>query len=139
MPSKKQRRRRQKARRHEYEYVYVDDEGREVEVDAAEIEPTLAKPAAQNGARTGARAAAGGRTIQPPSWGRVLKRGLIFAPFMYLTLTLLGGDMAVETRVIQTAWLLVMFVPFSYLLDRAMYRRFTKANRTSAPEPARRR
>ena len=121
----------------------MDEEGREVEPESADAEPAQKKQAAQNGARArggaGARAAAGGRAIQPPSWGRVLKRGVIFAPFMFLTLTFLGGEMTVATRLVQTAWLLAMFIPFSYLLDRAMYRRFTKANRTSAPEPARRR
>ena len=140
MPSKKQRRRRQKERRHEYEYVYVDDEGQEV-ADAAEngTDPVPRKQAAKTGART-RPAAAGRRSVPPPSWRRVLKRGLLFAPFMYLTLTLLGGDMPVATRVFQTAWLLAMFVPFSYLLDRAMYRRFTKdSERTAAPQPARRR
>ena len=143
MPSRKQRRRREKGRRHEWEYVYVDEEGREVEPDSVDVEPTLKKQAAQNGTRarggSGARTAAGGRAIQPPSWGRVLRRGAIFAPFMFLTLTFLGGEMTVATRLIQTAWLLAMFIPFSYLLDRAMYRRFTKASRSSATEPARRR
>ena len=38
MPTRKQRRRRLKELRHDYEYVYVDEEGREVEVDPAELE-----------------------------------------------------------------------------------------------------
>ena len=139
MPSRKQRRRRQKERRHEYEYVYVDDEGQEVTAEDADVEAV--PPARDKTAKTGARTlpATGRRPVPPPSWRRVLKRGLIFAPFMYLTLTFLGGDMPVETRVIQTAWLLVMFVPFSYLLDRAMYRRFARQSEGSSAPAARRR
>jgi hypothetical protein len=136
MPSRKQRRRRQKERRHEYEYVYVDDEGREVEVEEAELEAARRR-ASQNGRP---RTVSSGRQIQPPSWARVLKRALIFAPLMFLTVTFLGGGLTVVQRVVQTVWLLAIFVPFSYLLDRVMYRRFTKREAGGAPaESARRR
>ncbi len=141
MPSKKQRKRRQKDRRHEYEYVYVDDEGQELDPSEVEIEeeekaapakaparatPTKAKPkpAARKG--TGKAAAANVRPVQPPSWRRVLKRGAIFAPFMLLAITLLGKGLTWPARILETVWLLVLFIPFSFMIDRMMYRRYLR-------------
>jgi hypothetical protein len=37
MPTRKQRRRREKTFRHDYDFVVLDEEGREVEVDPAEL------------------------------------------------------------------------------------------------------
>ena len=144
MPSKKQRRRRQKDRRHEYEYVYVDDEGHELdpsEVDEVEEEKpakparggaataTKAKPKATGAKKTPAKgkaAAANIRPVPPPSWKRVGKRGLIFAPFMLLAIALLGRGLTWPARILETIWLLVLFVPFSYMIDRMMYRRYLR-------------
>jgi hypothetical protein len=124
MPSRKQRRRRQKERRHEYEYVYVDDEGREVEVDEAELdERRNGKAKRTEPARTG-RA---GRTIQPPSWNRVGKRALIFAPLMYVTVLLLAGDeLSTGGVIVQTLVLLAIFLPFSYFMDTLTYRAYQR-------------
>src|SRR5688572_9625488 len=81
MPTRKQRRRQAKAKRHEYEYVYVDEEGNEVEV--AEDDVKAERTASRNGrAKPNPRAAQRGARVQPPSWGRVAKRGLIFAPLI---------------------------------------------------------
>lgn len=128
MPSRKQRRRREKERRHEYEYVYVDGEGREVEVDPDEA--GSAKPD-RKPARSGrnGRAAAPvrgrtGRNIEPPSWSRAIKRSAIFAPFMFLTIALLNRGSALSASVLVTLWMVTIFVPFTYLIDRTMYRRF---------------
>jgi len=142
MPSRKQRRRRQKDRRHEYEYVYVDEEGHELDPDEVEIEEEkpAAKGARGNGtatrtatkpkqsARKGAakQPAKNIRPVPPPSWKRVLKRGAIFAPFMLLAITLLGRGLSWPARILETVWLLVLFVPFSYLIDRMMYRRYLR-------------
>jgi hypothetical protein len=139
MPSKKQRRRRAKDRRHEYEYVYVDDEGHELDPAEVEIEEeeapakpaakavdtkAKAKPAAR---RSGSKAAPSNvRAVPPPSWRRVLKRGAIFAPFMLLAITLLGRGLTWPARILETLWLLALFIPFSYLIDRMMYRRYLR-------------
>jgi hypothetical protein len=127
MPSRKQRRRRQKERRHEWEEVWVDDEGNEVEAppDDAEI--------ARNGKRAAAapRRQAGGRQVQPPSWRRVGKRGLIFAPIMFLTVTFLGADLTIGQKLFQTMFLLAFFLPFSYAIDALMYRMFLKRGTVS--------
>jgi hypothetical protein len=117
MPSRKQRRRRAKERRHEWEEVWVDEEGNEVEPPPEE-EPS------RNGkrSRAPARPSAGGRGVQPPSWRRVAKRGLIFAPLMFLTVTFLSGELTVAQRLVNTAFLLAFFLPFSYAMDALMYR-----------------
>src|SRR4030095_2350974 len=98
MPWRKQRRRQAKERRHEYEYVYVDDEGQEVEIDAAEMEER------RNGkAKRTERAPQGGRTVPPPSWKRVGRRALIFAPLMFATVYLLGrNDLSAPQIVVQS-------------------------------------
>jgi hypothetical protein len=118
MPSRKQRKRRAKDRRHEWEYVYVDDTGEEVEAPEEE-------PISRNGKRAPQSAkaqASGGRTVQPPSWKRVGKRGLLFAPLMFLTVTFLSGDLTMTQRIVNTAFLLAFFLPFSYAMDALMYR-----------------
>ncbi len=128
MPTRKQRRRQQKERRHEYEFVYVDDEGHEVEVDPAELKAERsAKPSGKDTIR---RQSAGRprKQVQPPSFNRVLKRGLLFAPVMYLTLSLIGGgtNLTVPGRVLQTAMLLAFFLPFSYVMDRLAWRTYQR-------------
>jgi hypothetical protein len=120
VPTRKQRRRRAKDRRHEYEYVYVDEEGREVEVD----EPAAPKAApSKNGRPVVGR---GGRKIDPPSWRRVGKRALIFAPIMFLTIRFLGKGEPVAASVLQTLFLMAIFLPFSYFMDSFLYRTYQK-------------
>lgn len=129
MPTRKQRRRRQKERRHEYEFVYVDEEGNEVEADPAELKAERAtKSVAANRGSRRQPARRAGRTIQPPSFNRVLKRGLLFAPVMYLTLTLIGGgkNLTIAGRLLQTAMLLAFFLPFSYVMDRLAWRTYQR-------------
>lgn len=123
MPTKKQRRRKLKDQRHEWEYVEYDEEGNEIVLDEAEVSPAAPKKKNAAAAKTVTR---GARTVSPPSWKRVLRRGLIFAPFMYLTITLIGKDLTTAQRLFQTGYLLVLFIPFSYLMDRMMYKRFSR-------------
>jgi hypothetical protein len=124
MPSRKQRRRQAKERRHEYEYVYVDDEGREIEVDEAEIEQRRNGQAGRTERRAPARS---GRTVQPPSWNRVGRRALIFAPLMFLTVYLLGRDELSTTQMlVQTLVLLAIFLPFSFFMDSITYRAYQR-------------
>ena len=136
MSSRKQRRRRAKERRHEYEIVYVDEEGQEVEPPPEEVEQKAArdngKPAAKpkSKPKAGSNKAAtkaGVRQVPAPSWQRVAKRGAIFAPFMFITLYLLSGTKnGLAPVFVQTVWLLLLFIPFSYLVDRMMYRRYLR-------------
>ena len=122
MPSRKQRRRQAKERRHEYEYVYVDEEGEEVELDTDELEER------RNGkAKRPERAASSGRVVQPPSWNKVGRRALIFAPLMFATVYLLGrNDLSLGQMLIQTLVLLGIFLPFSYFMDSITYRAYQR-------------
>ena len=108
MATKKQRRRRAKGHRHEY--VWVDDEGNEV--DAPE-EATEKREARTGGSR---------RDPQEPSWQRSFRRGAIFAPIMFGTVFLLSPNLPLATKVTQTLLIVVVFIPFSYFLDRFFYR-----------------
>ena len=124
MPSKKQRRRREKSLRHEYEYVLLDEEGNEVPVEPTELRKKEERPKA---ARGGARPTRAVRTVQPPSWQRVAKRGLLFAPVMFILVTILGGNkLTTGGKITQTLLLLAFFLPFSYLMDTFAYRTYRK-------------
>jgi ferric-dicitrate binding protein FerR (iron transport regulator) len=116
MPTRKQKRRR--AKEHRHEYVWEDAEGKEL--DPSELP---ARRADSPSPRAPARSA---REPQAPSWRRTLKRGLIFAPIMFVTVTLLSSDRTIGQRVTQTALLVVIFIPFSYFLDGVFWRSYKK-------------
>jgi hypothetical protein len=141
MPSRKQRRRRQKERRHEYEFVYVDEEGREVEVDEAELGKAPVRPESRARKRDGRGAQGKGavRKVDPPSWNRVVRRALILAPAVFLALSLLNSKESFATRLAVTAFYTVVFIPFMYLLDRTMYRTYLRRTGQAPAQPAGRR
>jgi hypothetical protein len=124
VPTRKQRRRRAKERRHEWEEVYLDEEGREIAPDEV---GELEKPAERRDGRRESRGPARrGRTMEPPSWRRVGKRALIFAPLMFVVITIFDPQTSVAARVLYTLQLMVLFVPFSYLVDTIGYRMYRK-------------
>jgi hypothetical protein len=51
-----------------------------------------------------------------------LKRTLIFAPFMFLLIMLLSPELTTAQQIQQTAFLMMIFMPFSYLMDTITYR-----------------
>jgi hypothetical protein len=108
--------------------VYVDDEGQEVEVDPSELKAERDAKPARKAATRRQPAARSRRTVQPPSFQRVLKRGLLFAPVMYLTLSLIGGgpNQTLQGRILQTAMLLAFFLPFSYVMDKLAWRTYQR-------------
>jgi hypothetical protein len=116
MPTRKQRRRREKEMRHEY--VWEDAEGNEL---APEEVPT--RRAESNGRRARTRSP---REAQAPSWKRTLKRGLVFAPVMFVTVMLLSGDLTVAQQLVQTAVIVAIFLPFSYFLDGLFWRSYKR-------------
>jgi hypothetical protein len=126
MPSRKQRRRRQKLKRHEYEYVVETDEG-EVPVERLSDLDERQRPGRK---RDGARGDDGqlvdrrGRAIQKPSFRRVLRRALIFAPFLALFVYFIDERVREEpiAVVVNTLFLLALFIPFSYIVDTFVYR-----------------
>jgi hypothetical protein len=123
--TRKQRRRRAKEQRHEYEVVYLDDEGNEVEVDTDEAEQPKAK-SQKSAPKRGAETRARGRSVDPPSWRRTFRRGLIFAPIFFATVLLIMPDRDMAGAIAQTLLLLVIFVPFSYFMDRVFWRSYQK-------------
>ncbi len=132
MPSKKQQRRRQKLKRHEYEEVYVDDTGRELDPEEAEelVGTALTKKTAraekpQRGQRA-QRTQRSGRVIEPPSWRRTGRRGLLFFPLMLVTVMLLGEDLSLAQQIAQTLVLMAFFLPFSYFMDTMMWRSYQR-------------
>lgn len=132
MPTRKQRRRRDKERRHEWEEVYLDAEGREIPPEEAEKllpqqngkHEARKEPRKGETRRPGARR--GVRGVQPPSWRRVFKRAAIFAPLMYVFIALTNRGSSAGVNLIITLQLLVIFLPFSYLMDSLTYRLWKK-------------
>ena len=145
MPSRKQRRRRQKDRRHEYEYVYVDESGTEVEVE--DPEPAETKKNGAKGAAPRPRPKqskgkqqprnTGGRVVQPPSWERVIKRTAIFIPIMFLAIYMLERGIGLTAQLVVTAQMLLIFIPFSYVMDRCMYKRYLRQTGQEPVKPSR--
>jgi hypothetical protein len=112
MATRKQRRRR--AKEHRHEYVWEDAEGNELDPDEVPSPKERSQPRAAS-----SRPA---REVQPPSWRRTLKRGLVFAPIMFVTVYLLSPDLPLATKIMQTLFIVAIFVPFSYFLDGVFYR-----------------
>jgi hypothetical protein len=127
MPTRKQRRRREKEFRHEY--VWEDAEGNELEPDDV--------PVARKADQSPRRGARSGREPQAPSWRRTFKRGLIFAPIMFVVVSFLSSDLTVAQRVTQTLIIALVFIPFSYFLDgvfwRSYQKRVARAERSDGP------
>ena len=115
MATRKQRKRRAKEQRHEY--VWEDEQGNELDRDDV--------PARKATSRAPRRAAVG-RQPQPPSWPRTLKRALVFAPIMLVTVMLLSSNLGLGGQIAQTALLVAIFVPFSYFLDGVFWRSYQK-------------
>jgi hypothetical protein len=133
MPTRKQRRKREKELRHEWEEVYLDAEGHELSPEEVEkLAPEVAATSRERGrTKSAAHAQAGqttrsGRTVQPPSWRRVLKRAAIFAPLMYVFITFTNRGTHPAYALLITLQLILLFLPFSYLMDRLTYRLWEK-------------
>ena len=133
MATQKQRRRRAKEKRHDYDLVYIDEDGVEQPVEREEPQRTespggkgSSAPASSKG-KSGRATTRRGREVQPPSWPKVLKRGAIFAPLFFVTVMLLGGSkITIAGAILQTALLIAVFIPFSYFMDRVMWRQQQK-------------
>jgi hypothetical protein len=114
MATRKQRKRRAKEQRHEY--VWEDEQGNELDPEDVPARKATSAP----------RRAATGRQPQPPSWLRTLKRALVFAPIMLVTVMLLSSNLGLAGQIAQTALLVAIFIPFSYFLDGVFWRSYQK-------------
>jgi hypothetical protein len=123
VPTRKQKRRREKLQRHEYEYVIETETGEEIPVESPR-EAERAKEGDGKKAASKGPLDRRGRTVQPPSWRRVLRRSAIFAPLIgvVIYLTVPADRRSLSTIVFNIALLLAFFIPFSYMVDVFMYR-----------------
>ena len=126
MPNRKQRRRREKLQRHEYEYVVETEEGEEVIESPRELERT---PTQKRERQIHGPSDRRGRPIQPPSVARVLKRGLIFGPLLLVVTYLTAPDLTTVQKIFNAALLIMIFLPFSYLVDLVVYRTLMRRHR----------
>jgi hypothetical protein len=121
--TRKQRRRRQKLQRHEYEYVVETEDGEEIPLDELR-EHEQARP----GSRAERKGEPNlvdrrGRPIRPPSFERVIRRTAIFAPILFLFVYFTSRDrLDLMSIVVNTLILVAFFIPFSYLVDKMVYR-----------------
>ena len=146
MPSRKQKRREAKSKRHEYEFVYVDGEGNELDEAPEELlapkerrNGSKADPAKKAAPRPQARGSRSGRTPQPPSWRRSLKRAAILGAVVFVFFSFFGGKGNAKYAVALqlTAMYTLLFVPFTYAIDRFAYRRW-QVRQDGAPAPKKR-
>jgi glycopeptide antibiotics resistance protein len=64
----------------------------------------------------------------------VLKRGALFAPIFFATVMLLGrGRLTPTGAIVQTVLLLAIFIPFSYFMDRLVWRSHEKRLQKAKP------
>ena len=125
MPSRKQRRRRQKLQRHEYEYVVETEDGEEVPLEEYDGDVETVEGARRTVRPKGEPTIVDrrGREVKPPSLERVMRRAAIFGPILFAVVYLTSRDQLSVTGVIlNTLILLAFFIPFSYLVDRMVYR-----------------
>ena len=135
MPTRKQKRRDAKSKRHEYEWAYVDDEGNEVEAPDEEPKPKASAPAKKS-APAPARGARGARRVpQPPSWQRAGRRAVILGVVVFFLFTVLNKHHGYAGPALAAVIYTVLFIPFTYVLDRFAYRRWQA--REQAPTPKR--
>ena len=115
--------------------MYVDEEGNVLEADQAEelVGTTTARKADRPKDRPTTRS---GRALEPPSWRKTGRRGLLFFPLMLITVMLLGRDLTLIQQVFQTVVLMCFFLPFSYFMDSMMWRSYERrVARSSEKKP----
>jgi hypothetical protein len=127
MATQKQRRKRAKEKRHAYDLVEIDAEGNETVLSASDVKSEAPAKAPTKKRDSGSQPVKSAGGPRPPTWGRVFKRGAIFAPIFLATVWLLGGDRITPVgAVLQTVFLVAVFVPFSYFMDRLVWRSHEK-------------
>jgi hypothetical protein len=140
----------QKERRHEYETVWVDAEGNELDEppeEAAAGSPTSGdgtkradgKPKAKAQPQRGGRA---GRVPPPPSWERAARRSLILGAVIFALFLVLGsknGGHNLPTALGLAGLYTLLFVPFTYFLDRFAYNRWQRRTEQDQKGQARKR
>jgi hypothetical protein len=144
MPTRKQRRRSQKERRHEYETVWVDGEGNELDEPPEDV--AVAAPAKRDGTKPKTKAAPpSARSVRvppPPSWERAAKRSLILGVVIFVLFYILGsknGGHSLGTALLLAGAYTILFIPFSYGIDRFTHNRFQRRAEQQGQKQARKR
>jgi hypothetical protein len=142
MPTRKQKRREAKTKRHDYEFVYLDGEGNELdEVPEELVQPKKSRAESTNGVPAGKKATPprggrGGRVPPVPSWGRAVKRGAMLGVVVFALFSLTAKGNYASVLPLAFVYTL-LFVPFTYFIDRFAYRRW-QARQNVAPAPKKR-
>ena len=146
MATRKQRKRTQKERRHEYETVWVDEEGNELEEPpdepvAASEKRDGAKPKPKAKAQQQQRGGRAARVPPPPSWQRAAKRSLIIGVAIFAFFYILSKNgHNLGTALALAGVYTVLFIPFTYTIDRFAYNRYLRRTEQQGPKgPARKR
>jgi len=140
MPTRKQRRRAQKERRHEYETVWVDEEGNELEEPpdepaAASEKRDGAKPKPTAKAQQHQRGGRAARVPPPPSWQRAAKRSLIIGVAIFAFFYILSKNgHNLGTALALAGVYTVLFIPFTYTIDRFAYNRYLRRTEQQGPK-----
>jgi hypothetical protein len=122
MPSKKQRRRREKLKRHQWELVQIDADGTEKPIEPAPSTERKAVPKQRGKTRT-ARPA---RAVKQPSWQRAAKRALLFAPFLFVFLSIGKNPPPIAARLSISVLYAAIFIPMFFFIDRLTYRAYKR-------------
>jgi hypothetical protein len=132
MANKKQRRRRDKTFRHEYGLVTYDEEGNEVEVQAADLKEKKPEKPKQDAGKRGATRTRATREPPEPSWNRSIRRGGMWGGVMFLVVLFFFTNMPMATRVFMGLLYAAAFIPLTYWIDRMAYRSWQKRQARSA-------
>jgi hypothetical protein len=145
MPSRKQRRRELKAKRHVYETVWLDAEGNELDEAPPELleaeEKKKEKSATKTAQASQPQKRAGRREPQAPSWNRAGKRGLLLGAVVFAMFGITSKGKYLSVLPLAAIYT-VLFIPFTYWIDRFAYRRYlarTANGAAATPRPAKKR
>ncbi len=111
MATKKQQRRK---------YMRAKEHARRLPSDDDEPKPERAPSPKRTSGR--------GRTPQPPSVSRAVKRALLFAAglLIFVQVLPLGGNPTPAQSLLQAGLFFIWLVPFGYMMDRFLYNRWLK-------------
>lgn len=130
MATRKQRRREEKLRRHEWEYETTTEDGEVVR--ASSVKELATGGSGTKVAKGGKREPddvvrdARGKIVPKPSWQRTLKRAAIFGPILVVLIFVTARNASTTAKVVNALILLAIFIPFSHLVDRVVYRSVLK-------------
>ena len=130
MATRKQRRREEKLRRHEWEYETTTEDGEVVR--AASVKELASGGGSSTKIVKGKKEPddvvrdARGKLVPKPSWQRTLKRAAIFGPILVVLIFVTARNASTTAKVVNALILLAIFIPFSHLVDRVVYRSVLK-------------